>query len=115
MKKIASVILSTVIVASVIAGCNSQPATSESSVVASVAASDPAAATDDPAAGVQDEDIPQSLDELYGPQLSNYLNHQYYFEGEPIPITESTIGLWSRIKRRDVFWERRKTAESCWR
>ena len=96
MKKIASVILSTVIVASVIAGCNSQPATSESSVVASVAASDPAAATDVQAtdvqaADVQDEDIPRSLDELYGPQLSNYLNHQYYFEGEPIPITESNF------------------------
>lgn len=90
MKKIASVILSTVIVASMFAGCNSQPAASESTAPAVTAAATDPAATDAPAADPASE-MPQSLDELYGPQLSNYLNHQYYFEGEPIPITESNF------------------------
>lgn len=30
-----------------------------------------------------------TFDNVYGSQLSNYLNHQYYFDGEAIPIVES--------------------------
>ncbi|MCQ2534111.1 MAG: hypothetical protein MJ172_06055 [Clostridia bacterium] len=30
-----------------------------------------------------------TFENVYGSQLINYLNHQYYFDGEPIPIVES--------------------------
>lgn len=33
----------------------------------------------------------QSFDTAYGSQLIGYLNHQYYFEGEPIPLAESNF------------------------
>ena len=33
----------------------------------------------------------QTLDSVYGSQLSNYLYHQYYFEGQPVPLTESNF------------------------
>lgn len=33
----------------------------------------------------------QSVYTVYGSQLPNYLNHQYYFEGQPVPLTESNF------------------------
>lgn len=33
----------------------------------------------------------QSVETVYGTQLPGYLNHQYYFEGNPIPLTESNF------------------------
>ena len=34
---------------------------------------------------------PETFEELYGNQLVNYLNHQYYFDGEAIPVNESNF------------------------
>lgn len=33
----------------------------------------------------------QNISTVYGSQLSGYLNHQYYFEGEPVSLTESNF------------------------
>ena len=33
----------------------------------------------------------QSVETVYGSQLPQYLNHQYYFEGEPVSMTESNF------------------------
>lgn len=33
----------------------------------------------------------ESVETIYGNQLPNYLNHQYYFEGQPVPMTESNF------------------------
>lgn len=33
----------------------------------------------------------ESFETTYGSQLINYLDHQYYFEGEPIPLAESNF------------------------
>ena len=87
MKKISALILSAVMAASVIAGCSNEPATSESSA----ALTDAAVATGDTTPVETYAEEPQTFDELYGPQLSNYLDHQYYFEGEAIPLTESNF------------------------
>ncbi len=87
MKKISALILSAAIAASVIAGCSNEPATSESSAALTEAAVTTEATT--PVETYAQE--PQTFDELYGPQLSNYLDHQYYFEGEAIPLTESNF------------------------
>jgi len=32
-----------------------------------------------------------SFDEIYGSQLMNYVNHQYYFDGQPVPKAESNF------------------------
>ncbi len=32
-----------------------------------------------------------TFDTVYGSQLNNYLNRQYYFDGEPIPVAESNF------------------------
>ena len=87
MKKISALILSAVMAASVIAGCSNEPATSESSA----ALTDATVATGDTTPVETNAEEPQTFDELYGPQLSNYLDHQYYFEGEAIPLTESNF------------------------
>lgn len=87
MKKISALILSAVIAASVIAGCSNEPATSESSV----ASSEVIASTGEPATTEAAVQAPKTFEEIYGIQLSSYLDHQYYFEGEAIPITESNF------------------------
>ncbi len=33
----------------------------------------------------------QSVETVYGSQLPSYLNHQYYFEGQAVPLTESNF------------------------
>ncbi|MBR4555950.1 MAG: hypothetical protein IKO15_00585 [Clostridiales bacterium] len=88
MKKISALILSAVMAASVIAGCSNEPATSES-FAALTETTTVATGETTPVETYAQE--PQTFDELYGPQLSNYLDHQYYFEGEAIPLTESNF------------------------
>ena len=34
---------------------------------------------------------PVTFDGFYGPQLANYMDHQYYFDGEEIPLAESNV------------------------
>ncbi len=53
----------------------------------SVPASTDASSSDPYAASLADK----TLDDIYGSQLGNYLNHQYYFEGEPVSMTESNF------------------------
>lgn len=38
-----------------------------------------------------EEKEPETFEELYGNQLMNYINHQYVFDGEEIPLTESNF------------------------
>ena len=53
----------------------------------SVPASTDASSSDPNAVSLADK----TLDDIYGSQLGNYLNHQYYFEGEPVSMTESNF------------------------
>ena len=64
---------------------NEGVATSETGVDPSVATA--AAASDPAAVNLADK----TVDDIYGTQLGNYLNHQYYFEGEPVNLTESNF------------------------
>ena len=68
MKKIGAIILSAALAATMIAGCNTDPAKKE-------------------------------IDKNYGPQLWNYLNHQYYFDGEAIPVSESNFYFINFLKQ----------------
>lgn len=92
MKRIGALILSAAVATSMIAGCTKKMtetdptiATSETSAVLT---SEPAETS---AAVATEPEGPQSFEELYGNQLMNYLNHQYYFDGEAIPVEESNF------------------------
>ena len=92
MKRIGTLIISAALAASVIAGCSKQitestasgltPDTTTAATVASAAGDTNVAA---------DPNEPQSFEELYATQLTNYLDHQYYFDGKAIPKTESNF------------------------
>ncbi len=89
-KKIGTLLLSTAVAASLIAGCSQQ--TGESSAIQSTAqvTNTTSQATENPAAAAYPQE-PQSFEELYATQLINYLDHQYYFDGKAIPLTESNF------------------------
>ena len=86
MKKISALILSTAIIASLFSGCNKEAAPSETALTSTPASETSAVATD-----ATDIEEPQTFEELYGDQLLNYINHQYYFDGEAIPVTETNF------------------------
>lgn len=92
MKKIGTLLLSTAVAASLIAGCSQQPGETLASGTATdaTAAATTAQTTDNPAAAAYPQE-PQSFEELYANQLINYLDHQYYFDGKAIPLTESNF------------------------
>ena len=86
MKKIGASILSAAVAASIFAGC-SHP-TEETTVTVSETTLMTTAPAETTTAETEFE-IPESMEEVYGNQITNYLNHQYYFDGEPIPMWES--------------------------
>ena len=88
MKKISSIILATVIAASMIAGCSSE-ATTPSDSTAATSGSGLTEATVDPY--TTEPSAPQTFQEVYGDQLLNYLDHQYYFDGQAISVYESNF------------------------
>lgn len=89
-KKILSVVTATVILAGSTA-CTSRTAAdsqvSGSDVPSDSVSSDASAASDqsDPSLDMDGYEF----ESVYGSQLINYLEHQYYFNGEPVPIAES--------------------------
>lgn len=92
MKKVSISILAALIAASTIAGCTQTNATiTESTGTVTTAAPETSAVTTSATAGETTVAEPQTFEELYGDQLMNYLDHQYYFDGEAIPKQESNF------------------------
>lgn len=90
MKRTGTIILTAAVAATMIAGCGktiteTDPTIASSETSAQVAASEPSETS---AVETQDEG-PKSFEELYANQLITYLDHQYYFDGQPIPTTET--------------------------
>ena len=86
MKRTGAIIISAAVAASIFAGC-SQPA-EETSVPVSETPAMTTAPSEITTAETEYE-IPESMEEVYGDQITNYLGHQYYFNGEPIPTWET--------------------------
>lgn len=78
MKRPIALVLTAVFAVSLFAGCKKETLVEESTTASSESSAEATATTFDPA------EIP-SFEEYYGPQLPNYLNHQYYFDGEAVP------------------------------
>lgn len=88
-KRIGAIILSAAVAASIFAGCTQ---TTETSETAATPASETTAAATLPSETTTAETEyknPESAEDLYGDQIMNYLDHQYYFNGQPVPVWES--------------------------
>ena len=89
MKRIGAIILSAAVAASIVAGCSQ---TTETPGTAAAPVSETTAAATLPSETTTAETeykTPESAEELYGDQIMNYLDHQYYFNGQPVPVWES--------------------------
>lgn len=91
MKKISTLILAGIIAASTITGCSQTRTLTENTSVESSVTSETTEAVVTDASAETTPAEPQSFEELYGEQLMNYLDHQYYFDGAAIPKQESNF------------------------
>ena len=81
MKKVIATVVTAAIALSMVSGCNKNTKLTE-------APSDPSASSEVTTDTSSTWD-PQTFEELFGSQLPNYLNHQYYFDGKEVPKTVS--------------------------
>ena len=90
MKRFGAIILSTAIAATMIAGCN-QKITENTTAGTNVTNQTVSGQGAETSAEYPDPQEPQSFEELYATQLTSFLDHQYYFDGEPIPKPEANF------------------------
>ena len=89
MKRVSATILAAALTLTLFAGCTqkiSESDISETSELTTATAAETTLATETSAEMTRDPNMPESFEALYGNQLLNYLDHQYYFDGEEIPI-----------------------------
>ena len=89
MKKFGTVILTAVIAASMIAGCGNKLSDTDPSVATGLTSAEPSVSSD--ATDGTTQETPKTFEELYGNQIISYMNHQYYFDGEPLLKQESNF------------------------
>ena len=77
MKRPIALVLTATLAATLFAGCNKEQLVEESTL--------PSESTTESTQTTYDPSEIPSFEEYYGPQLPNYLNHQYYFDGEAVP------------------------------
>ena len=90
MKKFGTLVISAALVAAMISGCGgklnaSDPSTNLSDLTATT---ETTAAT---TTAAPEYDGPKNFEELYGNQIMTYLDHQYYFDGNPIMKQEANF------------------------
>ena len=90
MKKFGTVILTAVIAASMIAGCGNKLSDTDPSAATGLTSSTEPSVSSDVTAETSDES-PKTFEELYGNQISTYMDHQYYFEGEALLKQETNF------------------------
>ena len=90
MKRFGAIILSTAIAATMIAGCN-QKITENTTAGTNVTNQTVSGQAAETSAAYPEPQEPQSFEELYATQLTSFLDHQYYFDGEPIPKPEANF------------------------
>ena len=97
MKKISATILASAMTLALFAGCGQKISETDVSVTSSeTQATATAATTAETSAQATEETFEDvSFEDYRGTQLLNYLDHQYYFDGEPRlrPISSSSLPL----------------------
>ena len=74
-----------------IAGCNQQITENTTSINTNATTQASSNQGAENSGAYADPQEPQSFEELYATQLTTFLDHQYYFDGEPIPKPESNF------------------------
>ena len=91
IRKTGSIILLGIFAASVFSGCGKTISETGNTIVASETSAEITLPSEtlaqDPVTSVE----PKTFEEVYGNQLMGYLNHQYYFDGEPVSLQESNF------------------------
>ena len=91
IRKTGSIILLVIFAASVFSGCGKTISETGNTIVASETSAEitlpSETSAQDPVTSVE----PKTFEEVYGNQLMGYLNHQYYFDGEPVSLQESNF------------------------
>ena len=90
MKRFGAIVLSTAIAATMIAGCNQKITENTTAGTNANVANQTAQAAETSADYIEPQE-PQSFEELYATQLTAFLDHQYYFDGEAIPKPEANF------------------------
>ena len=93
MKKISATILASAMTLALFAGCGQKISETDVSVTSSeTQATATAATTAETSAQATEETFEDvSFEDYRGTQLLNYLDHQYYFDGEPLPKAETNL------------------------
>ena len=89
MKRFGTIVITAALVASMISGCGGKLTASDPSTDLSgmMTTTETTAETTAPV----NDDGPKSFEDLYGNQIMTYLDHQYYFDGNPIMKQESNF------------------------
>ena len=89
MKKFGTVILTAAIAATMIAGCGNQLTDTDPSAATGLTTAEPSVSAD--VTGETTQETPKTFEDLYGNQIMTYMDHQYYFEGEPLLKQETNF------------------------
>lgn len=91
IRKTGPILLLGIFSASVFSGCGKTISETGNTIVASETSAEITLPSEtlaqDPVTSVE----PKTFEEVYGNQLMGYLNHQYYFDGEPVSLQESNF------------------------
>ena len=91
IRKTGPILLLGIFAASVFSGCGKTISETGNTIVASETSAEITLPSEtlaqDPVTSVE----PKTFEEVYGNQLMGYLNHQYYFDGEPVSLQESNF------------------------
>lgn len=91
IRKTGPILLLGIFAASVFSGCGKTISETVNTIVASETSAEITLPSEtlaqDPVTSVE----PKTFEEVYGNQLMGYLNHQYYFDGEPVSLQESNF------------------------
>ena len=89
IRKTGAILLLSIFASSLFAGCGKTTAETDATIVSVETSADFTLPSETDPEPVTDPDEPHSFEDVYGNQLKSYLNHQYYFNGEPVPMWES--------------------------
>ena len=89
MKRFGTVILTAAIAATMIAGCGNKLSDTDPSAATGLTTPETSASAE--VSSETTPETPKTFEDMYGNQIMNYMDHQYYFDGEPLLKQESNF------------------------
>ncbi|MDO4421322.1 MAG: hypothetical protein Q4C15_04655 [Eubacteriales bacterium] len=91
IRKTGPILLLGIFAASLFSGCGKTISETGNTIVASETSAEITLPSETLASDSVTSVEPKTFEEVYGNQLMGYLNHQYYFDGEPVSLQESNF------------------------